>query len=326
MTGPGDALPGQTSPGLALADVPGWPWATPPQVRFIDRPGGVRLRTAWFPPPAHMSAKGSVVLSPGRTEPLEKYVEVIGELTGRGFVVLAHDWRGQGGSTRLAKDALSGHARGWRDFLSDYAAVLDAWADELPKPWIAIGHSMGGGLTALALAQGQKGFSAAVLCAPMLGIDTGQRSKAEVGWGAFLMGLIGRGAALPLPPEDPLNDTFAKQVLTHDEPRWARTQALIEAHPELRLGGPTWGWIAFALALTRRMASAGVAEQIDIPFAIVAAGDDRLCVSSAAKAVAERAPKGRYVEAEGAYHEVLMETDDKRAVFWRVFEETVAEL
>lgn len=318
--------PGETLPDATLAEVPGWPWSTKPEIRFIDRPGGVQLRTARFPVPAHMSPRGSVVLSPGRTEPLEKYVEVIGELTGRGFVVLAHDWRGQGGSTRLASDPLNGHVRGWRDFLNDYRAVLEAWTADLPKPWIAVGHSMGGGLTTFALAEGQPGFSAAVLSAPMLGINTGQRSKAEVGWGAFLMGMLGRGATLPIPQQDPLHDSFDKQVLTHDRPRWERTQALIETHPELRLGSPTWGWIAFALALTKRMASPGAAERITIPLAIVAAGDDRLCVSAAAKAVAERAPKGRYAEVEGAYHEVLMETDDKRAVFWRVFDETVAGL
>ena len=185
---------------------------------------------------------------------------------------------------------------------------------------------MGGGLTALALAEGQAGFAAAVLSAPMLGIDTGQRSRAEVGWGAFLMGLIGRGADLPIPQQDPLHDTFDKQVLTHDRPRWERTQALLSSHPQLRLGSPTWGWIAFALALTKRMASPAAAERITIPFAVVAAGDDRLCVSSAAKIVAERAPTGRYVEVEGAYHEILMETEDRRAVFWRVFDETVATL
>ena len=40
---------------------------------------------------------GKVVLSGGRTEPIEKYFEVIEDLTGRGFVVLAHDWRGRSG-------------------------------------------------------------------------------------------------------------------------------------------------------------------------------------------------------------------------------------
>ncbi|CAN5240662.1 alpha/beta hydrolase [soil metagenome] len=307
-----------------MADVPGAPWPDRAEVRFIDRPGGVRLRTAFFP--AGDGARGTVVLSPGRTEPFEKYAEVVGELHARGFAVLAHDWRGQGGSTRLGADALSGHATGWRPFVQDYRTVLDAWELLAPKPWIAVGHSMCGGLTALILSEGEPRIAGAVLSAPMLGVTTGQRSPTEVGWVAFAMGLVGRGRGLPLPQSDPLKDAFENQALTHDRARWARTQALITAHPELRLGGVTWGWLAFALALCRRMATGDAAARIMVPFAVVAAGDDRLCVSSAARAVADRAPKGRYVEVEDAWHEVLMETDDKRAVFWRVFDETVAGL
>jgi alpha-beta hydrolase superfamily lysophospholipase len=40
--------------------------------------------------------RGSVVVSPGRSEPIEKYFEVVQDLLDRGFVVLVHDWRGQG--------------------------------------------------------------------------------------------------------------------------------------------------------------------------------------------------------------------------------------
>jgi lysophospholipase len=310
-----------------LADMPGWPWASPPEVRVLSRPGGVHLRSARFAARPGVAARGSVVLSPGRTEPLEKYVEVIGELVGRGFVVLAHDWRGQGGSSRLAElNPLAGHARGWRDFLSDYRTVIDSWADVLPKPWVAVGHSMGGGLTTLALAEGQEGFSAAVLSSPMLGLQTGERNRSEVAWGAFMMRATGRGQGLPLPPTDPLDDTFDTQTLTHDPARWARTQRLISTYPELRLGGFTWGWLAFALALCRRMSTPEAAARISIPFAVVAAGDDHLCVSADARAVAERAPLGRYEEVPGAWHEVLMETDERRAVFWRVFDEVVSTL
>src|SRR3954454_10989135 len=60
---------------------------------FLAR-SGHRLRAARFAPPS--TPRGSVILSTGRSEPIEKYGEVIGELLARGFVVLAHDWAGQG--------------------------------------------------------------------------------------------------------------------------------------------------------------------------------------------------------------------------------------
>ncbi len=129
---------------------------------------GVRLRAALFP--AKAALRGSVVLSPGRTEALEKYFEVIGELQSRGFVVLIHDWRGQGLSARALPDRMKGHAVGWQTFLSDYKRLLDTFEPRLPKPWIQMAHSMGGCLSLLALAKGEDRFVASALSAPMFGI------------------------------------------------------------------------------------------------------------------------------------------------------------
>src|SRR4051794_9814943 len=107
--------------------------------------GGAKLRAAIFTPPAKNGrARGTIVLSGGRTEPIEKYYEVIGECLDRGFVVLAHDWRGQGLSHRDLADPLKGHARGHKVFLDDFRALLGAYDTRMPKPWIALAHSMGG--------------------------------------------------------------------------------------------------------------------------------------------------------------------------------------
>jgi lysophospholipase len=279
---------------------------------------GTRLRAALFP--AQGRARGSVVLSPGRTEPIEKYVEVIGELAARGFVVLCHDWRGQGLSARALKDPLAGHADGWRPFLDDFRRMLAAFEARLPKPWIAMGHSMGGGLTALALAEGETRFSAAVLSAPMLGLNLGNRSLASVRWLSGMMRLFGRGAAFPSPPADPFAETFADNVLTHDAARYARTRAQIVAHPELALGSPTFGWVHFATLLVQRVERSPRIDALPIPVLVVTAGEEKLCDNQASRRFAKRIPKGRYVEIEGAYHEVLMETDPLRAQFWAAFD------
>src|SRR5258706_21232 len=73
--------------------------------------GGAKMRAALFVPPGPRGRlRGSIVLSGGRTEPIEKYYEVIGELLGRGFAVLAHDWRGQGLAHRRLAEAGAGFA------------------------------------------------------------------------------------------------------------------------------------------------------------------------------------------------------------------------
>ena len=105
------------------------------EASWFNGAGGARLRAALFNPAASAGpVRGSIVLSGGRTEPIEKYYEFIGELLERGFVVLAHDWRGQGLSQRDLPDPLKGHARGYKTFLDDFRALLGAYSDRLPNP------------------------------------------------------------------------------------------------------------------------------------------------------------------------------------------------
>jgi lysophospholipase len=56
---------------------------------------------------------------------------------------------------------------------------------------------------------------------------------------------------------------------------------------------------------------------------IVAAGQDSRVLIADEKSIASRMPKGRYVEIPDAFHEILIETDDRRAMFWKAFDETV---
>ncbi len=303
-----------------LISIPAAPSPTG-EAEWYEGRDGARLRAALFRPEG--PARGSVILSPGRSEPLEKYFEVVGELTGRGFVVLVHDWRGQGLSPRSLDDPLAGHAKGWRTFLDDFERMLDVFEGRLPEPWIAVGHSMGGGLTALALAEGEDRFAAAVLSAPMLGLNLGRVQPRAAAALARFMSLIGKGGEYAAPAIDPFAETFDGNVLTHHQPRYELFKAQLHARPEARISGPTFGWVLFALNLCDRVRKSRRIDRLAIPLVIVLAEQERLCSNPAAKAVARRAPEGKWVEVPGAFHEILMETDERRAVFWAEFD-TVA--
>jgi len=310
----------EAAPPLSIPDAPAPGRASPQWVFAKD---GVRLRAALFTPDGPI--RGSVILSQGRAEFIEKYFEVIGELLERGFMVLTHDWRGQGLSGRAPPAKMWGHARGWRPFISDYNHLLDTFEDRLPRPWIAMGHSMGGGLTTLALAEGEDRFAGVVLSSPMMCVATGERSLTSVKHLSIVMNLAGRARELLLPPPDPHDETFENNILTHDRGRWERTVQQGTCDPDLKEGGVTWGWLQFALILCKRIETSRVLRRLPIPLTIVAAEEEKLVMNSASKAVAGHAPHGRYLEVEGAYHEILMETDARRAVFWSEFD-AVADL
>jgi len=265
------------------------------------------------------------VVSPGRTEPIEKYLEVTGELLARGFVVLVHDWRGQGLSHRLLADRLLGHAKGYGDFLADYRALLDTFAERLPKPWIALGHSMGGCLTLLALATGETRFSGVMLSAPMLGLRTDGAPRSLAKTVAAILTGLGLGG-MPITGRGGPAVAFENNILTHDRARHERNEALVAACPDLALGGPTWGWLDFAFSAIGVLERGAGVTRIARPVTVVAAGDDRLVDNVGLRRVTARVPGARYIELGEAYHEILQETDALRSGFWREFDDLAGRL
>jgi lysophospholipase len=313
-----------TSPSAPLVATEAAPVPPGAAARWLLRPGGARLRTALFTPPG--PSRGSVVLSGGRSEPIEKYFEVIGELQARGFVVLAHDWRGQGLSHRLLADRLKGHLVGHHELVADFTALVDQ--HPLPRPRIAIGHSMGGCLTLLALAHGGSSrFAGCVLSAPMLGLRTGSIPPTVARLVARLHRVIGRGASYgPGGPGAPFEQPFEGNILTHDRRRFARHRAQIAACPDLAIGAPTWSWLDAAFEGMALLARPDRLRRVTIPVIICTAEHDRLVDAEAQRRAVRLLPRGRLVEVPGAFHEILMETDERRAVFWRAFDQLAAEI
>ncbi|RZJ04787.1 MAG: alpha/beta hydrolase [Brevundimonas sp.] len=306
-----------------LMGVPGA--AAPPggEGEWFRGAGGLRLRAALWTPSRGVTPepRGTVVLSPGRTEPIEKYYELIGNFLARGWCVLAHDWRGQGLSARLLPDRLKGHARAVEEFLDDYARLLDTFEARAPKPWVMVGHSMGAALNLMTLEAGEGRFAGAVLSSPMLRIKTGKRSmwsvKLAVKWnlrhghgGEYILG----------DPDDPFDHTFEEDALTSDRPRYEQWRQQMYACPHLAIGGPTWGWLSFAMDVGERVLKPRALKSVKVPVVIVEAGDDRIVWKQTGKWAAARLPRGRYVEVPESKHEIVMETDDQRAVFLEEFD------
>jgi len=304
---------GEAAPLIRL---PGAPAPKVGAAEWFTGASGAKLRAALFPAPKPI---GSVVISSGRTEFIEKYLEVAAELVARGYTVLIHDWRGQGLSQRLLPDRLAGHANGYADFVADHAALLDAFSDRLPKPWISLSHSMGGCLTMLALAHGETRYSAAMFSAPMLGIAGFSPWLGRMIGGT--MRVLGRSAAYGIGGSaDPYTTTFEGDSLTHDRARYDRTRAYILADRDLALGAVTWGWIRSAFESVHWLHTAPEVARIKTPMTILGAAQEKLVDNAGQRIVAGRVPGARYLEIAGAYHEILMETDDIRAQFWAEFE------
>ncbi len=286
--------------------------------RWIARDGHAIRRIDW--PGAGTGAgsggRGSLLFFPGRGDFYEKYLETLEEWHRAGWRVTAADWRGQAGSGRLGKDAVTGHIADFALWIDDLADFWAAWTRETPGPHVLAGHSMGGHLVLRGLAESRVNPAALVLSAPMIGV---------------------KGPALPLPllhrvaramcaVGDPTRPAWKwsekpgelpegrANLLTHDPDRYADEEWWRTARPELVMGPASWRWVERAYASWRGLERPGVLEAVKTPVLILSTRIDALISHPANIRAAQRLPAGELAEfGAEARHEILRERDEVRA-------------
>ena len=295
---------------------------------YFQTSDGWRIRWVHLPP-SRSDGRGTVVLLNGRTEYLEKYAETAGELNRRGWAVYSFDWRGQGLSDRLIPNRLKGHVGRFRDYLDDLGQFVDLVRQQgAAPPLMLVGHSMGAHIGLRFMRERRHPFACAVLISPMIDIElpglprrllrSYVRAAVHLGFGrVFAPG----GATYA--HKDRL---FADNPLTSDPERFQRRLAELTDHPRLALGGVTYGWLDAAFKSIDRVAAPGFARALRLPLLIVRATADRIVCRAAQDRFCRQAPDCRLVDIPGAQHELLMETDTHRRVFWRAFHRFTARL
>lgn len=293
--------------------VPGNPEPDGAEMTWFEGIAGRRLR-ACLAPSLQATARGTVIVCPGRTEFIEKYFEVGRELQARGFAVVILDWPGQGLSERLLDDPAKGHIDRFETFMGALRNGLDSFGDRLPRPHVSLAHSMGGAIALAAIAQNLVKVEAAAFSAPMWGLPINLAARYLI-WAMRVMGRSGDYARQPGPPEK-----FEDNIVTHDRARWQLQRDLIDAAPELELGPVTWGWLGASLDILNRTTKPTLLRGIDIPVLVASAGGEKLVDNKAHARVAKHLPDCTHITVEGAMHEILMEEDARRAEFWAAFD------
>ncbi len=280
----------------------------------------VSLRMARFSPPG--APRATIALFQGRAEFIEKYFETIGELLQRGFEVVTLDWRGQGGSERELANPRKGHVDDFAQYQRDLAAFLAQMARlACPKPWFALAHSMGGAIL-LEYAHGGGGHVARlVVTAPMIDIH-GLRFPRGARALANTLDMLGLGAMfIPGGGEASLVELqFDGNILTSDPARLARSAAVLAKAPQLAIGDPTIGWMNAAFRQMNRFADLDYARRWTVPTLLIASGRDTLVSTPAVERFAQRLDLATLVTIPGARHEILMERDELRALFFAAFD------
>lgn len=280
---------------------------------WLTAADGMRLRVALWSPAPSLPQQGTVLFFPGRTEYIEKYGPTAQGYTGRGFTMVAIDWRGQGLAGRVPEDPRLGHVGDFAEFQLDVDALMNFVREQaLPEPYFLIGHSMGGCIGLRALHNGLP-VRAAAFSAPMWGMQMAPALRPVAATMAKLGPLIGlttrhtpgtdRGAYVLTAP-------FEDNKLTTEREMWDFMKSQLEAHPDLILGGPTLGWLHAALQETAALAAM---DPPDLPTITFLGSHERIVEPAPVRALMARWPHGHLEVVEGAEHEILMEKPETRA-------------
>ena len=281
--------------------------------RWLAAEDGVQIRAGIWPGPD--GARGTVFLFPGRCEYIEKYGRTAVALRERGYASLAIDWRGQGLSQRLLKNPDIGHVGRFLDYQLDVAAVLAlAAAEDLPRPWYMIAHSMGGAIGLRSLIDGAP-FSAAAFSAPMWGVLIAPKLRhlaRTLPHIARRVGLGGRQTPTTNRADFFQTAPFEGNLLTTDREMWDYMKRQTAAVPRFRLGGPSLIWLGEALTETLALQRA---EKPAVP-AHVSVGDlEKIVDPDVVLRVARGWAGCTVTEVPGAEHELLVEAPEIRAGF-----------
>lgn len=287
----------------------------------LTTPDGVGVRYARFAATA-TPHRGTVVVLPGRNECIEKYFETVGDLSRRGFDAVTLDWRGQGGSDRLIRDPERGYVSRFDDYVSDLEQLFkEVVLPDCRPPYYVLAHSTGALIALLAAPGMANRVRRMVLCAPLIelvGLPFSMRSLCRisgllmaVGLGTvYVAGRARRGRQSP----------FAGNRLTSDETRYARNQALIQAYPELGIGGPTAAWLSAACKAVERICEPDFAARIRMPILFIAAGADEVVSTPAIERYARGLRAASVLTIDGARHEILQEADIYREQLLAAFD------
>jgi lysophospholipase len=268
---------------------------------------GVPIRYAEMIAPQE---KAAIVVFTGRTESYIKYAEFAYDLHRNGYSVYIIDHRGQGFSGRMLPDHDKGYVKEFSDYVTDAKTLIDTVV--LPHQHarlFALAHSMGGAILGEYLLDRPQTFRAAVFSSPMFKIHFPLLTGGELG--ASIVAALGDPTDYA-PTEGPYR-TGRKNIYQHSPVRFNLLFDGLESEfPEIRLGGPTKGWVSQAIKGGRDIRDR--ASTLQPPMLLLQGELDEIVENDAEDSVCSAAKSCQRMVMRGSGHEVFMENDEIRNV------------
>ena len=263
--------------------------------------------------PREVSREEVAVVASGRTEYIEKYLELARDLSRRGISICLYDHCGQGDSDRQLNDRQKGYIDSFDTYVDDLGRVIDRVGGAAESTMVRIiSHSMGATVAALYGQRHPTRVSRMVLGSPMCAIRTGViipqflirpmvSFACRFGYGEQYLPTTGPYRADP---------EFSENLFTSDEYRFCYNRYLTNSLDFAPLGGPTYRWLHEAYKAMKKMNENS--EGLECPILTFAAANDQVIKSEKVRRWCERSENCSYRQYQDARHELFMERDEIR--------------
>ncbi|MEO0328973.1 MAG: alpha/beta hydrolase [Pseudomonadota bacterium] len=288
-----------------------------PDAGVLEVEDAVRLRYAHWRN-EHYLGNGTVLLLQGRSEYIEKQYETISDLLKLGFDVIAFDWRGHGGSSRVSTNSNIGYVDDFQDYVTDLNAILDQiLLPEARAPFSIIAHSTGALVSLLAGPSLQNRIERMVFSAPFLGIGKQPIRPSSVRSLSGLLISIGLGETL-MTGRNPQNSakTVNDSNHTSDEIRFKRNRQFEAEFPELVVGGASAAWVHAACRAMDVVKDPDFHTETRVPILMITAGKDIIVDNRETEILSRQMRAAHLISIPGCRHEILQEHDYYRGQFF----------
>ena len=303
---------------------------TPIQVSYLETEKNILLRVGFWPCNPLLKCKGTFIVLGGMGGFLELYQETADVLTQMGYDVYSFDWRGQGGSTRLSSVNSLLHVKEFREYISDLDFFMTTIIHKkAQKPLYLMAISMGGHLALRYLHFNPNTFSAAILLAPMIEINTTPYPALAARLLTNSYVVLGLGERFA-PGYQPFDFKGCTKKFNEDRQgdlsRYLFRCMTLSQNPNLAVGGPSFYWLKAAFESCDLVCNPSYLKKIKTPCLMIISGKDHLIKTDAQITSCKNLSSCQSQYYEKAHHNLLMDSDTIRNRFWQDFKDFMASL
>jgi lysophospholipase len=264
------------------------------------------------------TSQNCLVILPGRTEPIEKYAEVVYDLmqtpAGKNMDFYLMDHRGQGQSGRMASTTDMGHIDRFENYVSDVETFIKLQnLDKRCEHKFLLAHSMGAGIATAYILKHPKTFEKVVLSSPMLKILTKPYAYGTARAIVETMVTAGRGAKFAIGQKGFNSGAkFEDNTFTTSPERFKMAMGMFETYPSTKVGGVSNRWILEIMKGTNPLRSRY--HEISTPMVVIHAGNEAYSEPEEMAKLCQEAANCKHVFLPTSKHEVFMDSDANRNI------------